>query len=160
MSDTPAKIPELSAEEISLFCQAVGVAPRRMGQGARETIARYDLGQRGVWIMGLISVGLDSPSRLSDALCIGRSLFTAELNRLSAAGLVVAEKDNLDGRRLKLRLTDKGNAANRELQASLNAFVRESLEGFSREDVMLCARLLLAFAGSDANRLGPAAGVD
>lgn len=148
-------VPALSEEDVALFCRAIGVAPRRMGRGARDVIARHDIGQRGVWIMALVSAGVDSPSRLSDVLCISRSLFTAELGRLSAAGLVVTEKDVSDGRRLKLQLTEKGAAASRQLQKTINIFVNETLAGFSRADVLKCARLLLAFAGADADRLGP-----
>jgi DNA-binding MarR family transcriptional regulator len=156
MSQQPASEPALNEEQVALFCRAVGVAPRKMGRGAEEIVSHYNLGQRGVWIMALINVGQDSPSRLSDALCIGRSLFTAELNRLTKAGLVAAEKDSIDGRRLKLRLTAKGVAANQRLQKTIIQFMNENLAGFSKDDVLLCARLLLAFAGTDADRLGPA----
>ncbi len=126
-----------------------------MGRGAEAFVKRYDLGRRGVWIMGLISVGLDSPSGLSDALCIGRSLLSAELQRLTRAGLVTAEKDATDGRRLTLRLTPRGEKANARLQETLSRFVNDSLSGFGKEDVLRCARLLLAFAGADAGRFGP-----
>lgn len=151
-----ASIPALGDGEVTRFCQAIGLAPRAMGRGAEEFVKRYDLGRRGVWIMGLISVGIDSPSGLSDALCIRRSLLSAELARLAKAGLVSSEKDSSDGRRLRIELTREGKAANSRLQKSLNKFVNENLAGFSKEDVLLCSRVLLAFAGSDAGRLGPA----
>ena len=146
-SDQPTA-PKLNDEEVALFCNAIGVAPRKMGQAARELVEKYDLGHRGVWIMAMINGGLDSPSRLSDALCIGRSLFTAELSRLVAAGLVESSKDARDGRRLLLRLTDKGLAENARLQKTVNGFVNENLAGFDKHDVMLCTKLLLSFAGS------------
>ena len=147
--------PELSDEEVAQFCRAIGVAPRALSRGATEFVSRHKLGRRGVWIMGLISVGLDSPSGLSEALCIGRSLLSAELARLTRAGLVATEKDAADGRRLKLALTEEGKAANGRLQQSLSRFVNDNLAGFSKEDALLCARLLLAFSGADADRFGP-----
>lgn len=148
MGKTQSKAPKLTEEEVALFCNAVGVAPRKLGQAAREMIAKYDLGLRGAWILAMINGGLNSPSRLSDALCIGRSLFTAELSRLVAAGLVETEKDARDGRRLLLQLTPEGVAANDRLQKTVNGFVNENLSGFDKEDILRCTRLLHSFAGS------------
>lgn len=154
MSKRQPRAPELNDEEVALFCNAIGVVPRKMGEAARELVEKYDLGHRGAWILAMINGGLNSPSRLSDALCIGRSLFTAELSRLVAAGLVKARKDSKDGRRLLLELTPEGLAANKRLQKTVNGFVNDNLSGFSREDVQLCTRLLLSFVGSASVDLG------
>lgn len=148
MAANRSDAPRLTEEEVALFCNAVGVAPRKLGQAAKELVEKYDLGQRGAWIIAMINAGANSPSRLSDALCIGRSLFTAELNRLVSAGLVETRKDARDGRRVQLALTREGVAEHDRLHEKLNRFVNENLAGFAKEDILLCARLLHSFAGS------------
>jgi len=153
MRPNPKPAPQLSEQEVALFCTAVGVAPKGMADAAADLIERYDLGRRGAWIMGMISSGLNSPSRLSDAFCIGRSLVTAELNRLVEAGLVETRKDAKDGRRLRLHLTEIGEVENERVQASVNALVNGKLSGYSREQVMLCAEVLFTLAGNQADTL-------
>src|SRR5688500_12689839 len=77
---TAAAHPDLTPHEIAVFCNLLGVAPRQMMKAREAITARYDLGPRGAWIIGLLEVGVNSPSALTEVLCIGRSLVTAEIN--------------------------------------------------------------------------------
>lgn len=137
----------LSDEEIAHLCSVIGVAPRQLA-AARETVTEgFDLGPRGAWMLGMIEVGIDSPSGLADALRIGRSLATSELNRLSDAGLIEAERGVGDGRRSQLRLTARGRKANDSLRRALADFIGDRLGHYSRDELMLCARILRDLAG-------------
>lgn len=147
MSETTKGPGVLSDEEIAHLCSVIGVAPRQMAVAREAVTEEFDLGPRGAWILGMIEVGIDSPSGLADALRIGRSLATTELNRLSDAGLIEAERGEGDGRRLKLRLTPRGCAANDRLRHALAAFIGQRLGHYSRDELMLCARILRDLAG-------------
>ena len=144
---TQTKPGPLSDEEVAHLCSVMGVAPRQLAK-AREAITdQFDLGPRGAWILGMIGIGIDSPSRLADALRIGRSLATTELNRLSDAGLIEAQRGQGDGRRSQLRLTASGLEANERLGRALTTFVNTQLAGYTRDELLLCARILRDFAG-------------
>jgi DNA-binding MarR family transcriptional regulator len=139
--------PDLSAEEIAIFCNVIGVGPRQMMKAREEITERYDLGPRGAWIIGLIEVGVTSPSALTEVLCIGRSLVTAEINRLLQANLVAGVQSERDGRRTVLELTDEGWRVSRELREKVNEFVIGRLAGHTREEVLACIALLQDFVG-------------
>src|SRR5205814_525045 len=96
----------------------------------------------------MIEVGIDSPSKLADAFRIGRSLATTELNRLAESGLIESRRGEGDGRRSKLYLTERGREANDRLRHAIARFVTERLGHYSRDDLMLCARILRDFSGS------------
>jgi DNA-binding MarR family transcriptional regulator len=139
--------PALTPYEIALFCNVLGVAPRHMMKAREAITAHYDLGPRGAWIIGLLEVGIHSPSELTEVLCIGRSLVTAEINRLFQAGLVAANQSTRDGRRIELELTDEGKRVSEELRATINEFVSSRLSGYSRRQVLDCIALLQDFVG-------------
>ena len=144
---TQPKTGPLSDEEVAHLCSVMGVAPRQLAKAREAITEQFDLGPRGAWILGMIGVGIDSPSRLADALRIGRSLATTELNRLSDAGLIEAQRGAGDGRRSQLLLTASGREANERLGLALTAFVNTRLGGYTREELLLCARILRDFAG-------------
>lgn len=137
----------LSDEEVAHLCSVMGVAPRQLAKAREAITEQFDLGPRGAWIMGMIGVGIDSPSGLADALRIGRSLATTELNRLSDAGLIEAQRGQGDGRRSQLHLTAAGREANDRLGHALTRFVNDRLTGYTRDELLLCARILRDFAG-------------
>ena len=137
----------LSDHEVAHLCSVMGVAPRQLAKAREAITEQFDLGPRGAWILGMIGVGIDSPSGLADALRIGRSLATTELNRLSDAGLIEALRGQGDGRRSQLVLTDAGQEANERLGHALTTFVNTRLAGYTRDELLLCARILRDFAG-------------
>lgn len=139
--------PDLSAHEIAVFCNLLGVAPRQLAIGREAITGRYDLGPRGAWIIGLLEVGVNSPSALTEALGIGRSLVTSEINRLLQADLMTGNQNAADGRRTVLALTAEGRRVSAELRATINELVTSRLAGYSREQVRDCTALLQAFVG-------------
>jgi DNA-binding MarR family transcriptional regulator len=139
--------PDLSPHDVAVFCNVIGVGPRQMMKAREEITERYDLGPRGAWIVGLIEVGVNSPSALTEVLCIGRSLVTAEINRLLQAGLVAGIQSERDGRRTVLELTEEGWRVSRELREKVNEFVIGRLAGHTREEVLACIALLQDFVG-------------
>ena len=137
----------LSDEEVAHLCSVMGVAPRQLAKAREAITEQFDLGPRGAWILGMIGVGIDSPSGLADALRIGRSLATTELNRLSDAGLIEALRGRSDGRRSQLILTAAGHEAHERLGRALTTFVNTRLAAYTRDELLLCARILRDFAG-------------
>ena len=146
-SAAPAR-PDLNDEDVSMFCNVIGLGPRTMRTARAAITARYDLGPRGAWIMGMIETGITSPSALTEALCIGRSLVTAEINRLEQAGLVTGNQSAREGRRIVLELTREGKRASAELRVAVNDFVTSRLAGYSKEEVLACIALLQDFTGA------------
>lgn len=141
-------LPALDEEDISDFCNVLGLAPRQLVAAREDVTARHDLGPRGAWILGLIERGVSSPSALTAVMRIGRSLTTAEINRLTEAGLVEGRQSASDGRRVDLVLTRAGQRAADELRAALTDHIIARLAGFSREQVRDCIALLQAFTGA------------
>lgn len=139
--------PELTAQEIAVFCNLPGLAPRHLAKGIEAITNLYDLGPRGAWMIGLIEIGVSSPTALTDAFCIGRSLVTAEINRLLHAGLVTTSQSPEDGRRTILALTPQGRRVSAKLRATVNAFVSQRLAGHSRDEVLAAIALLRDFVG-------------
>ena len=146
--------PKLSTEELGRFCTAMAMAPRQLRHAAAVITERFDLGPRGAWIIGLIATGSAYPSDLTRIFGVGRSLITAELVRLEAASLITCTRSGDDARRVELALTPLGRTANDELGDELGALVGDRLAAYTREDILLCMRILHAFTGSapDARR--------
>jgi DNA-binding MarR family transcriptional regulator len=103
---------------------------------------RFDLGPRGTWVLNLVSIGLNHPHELAEMLRIGRSLVSAELARLTEAGLIVSRQGTHDRRRSELALTAAGEEALKEVRAELARLVTESLVHYSPEQLRLCGRIL------------------
>jgi DNA-binding MarR family transcriptional regulator len=138
-----AREPELSWEEIGFILEGLVIAPRPMKSITRDITAEYSLGPRGAWIAVLISIGeVVFPLDLTKAFQIGRSLITAELTRLSDAGLIEYKKNDGDGRRVELILTPLGETVQRRVKADLAKMVTRRLASYTREQVLLFGRML------------------
>ena len=103
---------------------------------------RYDLGPRGAWILNLISSGVVHPTDLSTMFAVGRSLITAELVRLTEAGLIVARPGEQDRRRSELALTPAGEVASRQIRERIAAIIHENLRDYSADEMRKFARML------------------
>jgi DNA-binding MarR family transcriptional regulator len=137
------RAPELSWEEIGFILEGLVIAPRPMKGITRDITAEYSLGPRGAWIAVLISIGeVVFPLDLTKAFQIGRSLITAELTRLSDAGLIAYKRNDGDGRRVELMLTPLGETVQRRVKADLAKMVTRRLASYSREQVLLFGRML------------------
>ena len=136
---------DLSWDEISLIGEGLSQASRPLKLATQKITDEYSLGPRGAWMLRLISKGKSYPLDLAKAFNIGRSLITAELNRLSEAGLITYTKSVSDGRRLELRLTALGERVSRRVKQDLSKLITHRLSGYTHEQVALCARMLLDF---------------
>ncbi len=104
----------------------------------------YNLGPRGAWILNVISHGVAYPLELSQVFCVGRSLITAEIARLTEAGLVDARPGQDDRRKTELTLTPRGKQASGEIRAEMLRIVRRRLAGFAPGEVRLVSEALRA----------------
>ena len=146
-TDAPAERPAagrvpLSLEEMGKLCQLITAAQRELRGATRGIAEEFSLGHRGAWIIGMISKGIVFPSDLTDMMRISRSLMAAELERLVQAGLITSRKNERDGRRLELALTPLGEGANDRLGRDIDRMFQERLSSYSREQILLCMRIL------------------
>ena len=147
---TPARAAKNTAdigwEEIAFLAEGLAFGPRALHAATAGVTERYNLGPRGAWILNVISHGVAYPLELSQVFCVGRSLITAELVRLTDAGLVDARPGQDDRRRTELTLTDLGKRASAEIRDELSAIVRRRLAGFGADEVRLTAEALRALS--------------
>jgi DNA-binding MarR family transcriptional regulator len=150
--------PELTWEEIGYICEGLVLAPRPLRVATGKITEEYSLGPRGAWITQLISIGeVVFPLDLTKFFQIGRSLITAELTRLSDAGLIAYKKSDKDGRRIELTLTPLGQSVQRRVKAELTKLVTRQLASSTREHALLFGRMLHEFGGvaPKGAKLGP-----
>ncbi len=137
-----AGIESLGWDELGLVCEGLAFGQRPLRAATRGLTRQYDLGPRGAWILSLISGGKRYPLELSGALKSGRSLITAELARLTEAGLVTASQGRPDRRRSELALTPLGQKACQRVREEMARIVRRNLAQYSAEEVRLFSRML------------------
>ena len=140
---------ELGRQEIEFLAEGLAFGPRALRAATAEVTQRYNLGPRGAWMLNVISHGVAYPLELASVFCVGRSLITAELARLTDAGLVNARPGKDDRRKTELTLTPLGKAASNEIREDFLKIVRRRLAGFDRQEVRLVAEALRAL-GKDA----------
>lgn len=136
----------LDHEDMRAFTHALTSARGQFTHATKALCIEFSLGPRGPWIIGLIGRSPIAPHQLATFYNVGRSLITAELNKLAEAGLILQTRDSADGRRVTLSLTAAGQQIYKRLGKDLDAFLSERLMGYSREEVMLCTRLLADFS--------------
>lgn len=144
--DSPTRqesaIDTLGWDELGVVVEGLAFSQRPLRAATREVTRQYDLGPRGAWILSLISGGKCFPLELSKSLKAGRSLITAELARLTEAGLVTARPGRDDRRRSELALTDLGHQACQRVRDEMARIVRRNLSAYSAEEVRLFSRML------------------
>lgn len=136
----------LSHEDMRAFTHALTSARGQFTYATKALCTEFSLGPRGPWIIGMVGKHIVAPHELAAFYNVGRSLITAELNKLVSAGLIVQGRDETDGRRVTLSLTRTGRTIYNRLGDDLDAFLSDRLSGYSREDVVLCTRMLSDFA--------------
>jgi DNA-binding MarR family transcriptional regulator len=137
-----AKPPQLSWEDVGFICEGLAFASRLLWTAIRDITDEYSLGPRGAWIVRLVGIGDMSPLDLTNVFRVGRSLITAELVRLTQADLITYKKSASDGRRVELALTTLGRTVERRVKESLTQMVTQRLSSYTREDILLCGRML------------------
>lgn len=141
-------VTQMPWEELGFLLHGMSFASRPMHAATSDITEQYALGPRGAWILVLIDNGHVYPLDITNVFRIGRSLISAELVRLTKAGLVTATKSPADGRRTPLALTPLGAETCRRVRDQLRALVAKRLAGYSHEELMLCARMLNDFRRS------------
>lgn len=137
---------DLAPQEVGFLCYGLKMAPGELQGCIKPIIDQYSLGPRGVWMVGLIGKGMVFPSDLTRMLKIGRSLVTAELNRLTEAGLIETRQHEEDGRRVELRLTAEGERASDLLGEALSGLIDGRLASYTRDEKLLFTRMLRDFS--------------
>jgi DNA-binding MarR family transcriptional regulator len=139
--EPPAGAP-LTWDDIGLLCHGLVFAQRPILAATKDVTERNSLGPRGAWLLNLISAGVNFPHELSEVMGIGRSLMSAELARLTDAGLIVSKPGATDKRRTELALTDKGEAEHKVIHAEIERILRAGLANYSPDEVRLVTRML------------------
>lgn len=135
----------LSWEEVGFICEGLSFASRPVAMATQGITDEYSLGPRGAWMVRMISRDQTFPLDMAKVFRIGRSLITAELTRLTDAGLVTYQQSATDGRRVELTLTPLGEQVNRRVKQELTKLVTQRLSGYTRDEILLCARMLHDF---------------
>ena len=138
----------LGWNDLGLVLEGMALSMRPIRAATREVTQRHGLGPRGAFTLSLISGGVTYPLELALALKVGRSLVTAELDRLREAGLITSTPGTQDRRRSELALTEAGAAACEEVRAAMRRIITRNLEAYSAEEIRLFGRML-----RDARRL-------
>ena len=124
------------------MCQGLAFAQRPLLAATKDVTARHSLGPRGAWLINLISAGVVFPHELSEVMGIGRSLMSAELARLTEAGLIESTPGATDKRRTELALTAMGKAEHKVIRSEIERIVRAALADYSADEVRLLSRML------------------
>lgn len=132
----------LSWDEMGYLWEGVSFVSRALRATTDKVTKAYDLGPRGAWILNLLSHDVIYPLDLARLLCVGRSLITAELARLTEAGLVTTKPGEADRRRTELTLTALGQIACQSIRDEMAASVRHNLAVYSAEEIRLFAQML------------------
>lgn len=142
---------DLTWEDVGAVAEGLAFGPRALNAATESVIARHSLGPRGAWILNVISHGITYPLQLASIFCVGRSLITAELARLTEAGLIESRPGRDDRRKSELTLTELGQAASDEVRQEMSRVIRKRLAGFSPEEIRIAAAVMhaLSLSGED-----------
>ncbi|MDE2597432.1 MAG: winged helix DNA-binding protein [Sphingomonadales bacterium] len=146
-----ADVSALGWDEIGFLCEGLAFAARPLRQATQSVTERYDLGPRGAWIINVISGGVAYPLDLARVFKVGRSLITAELARLTEAGLITSRPGEADRRRVELALTPEGEAASAQICDEMRAAILRNLAGYSADEVLHFAEMLRTVRGDGAD---------
>lgn len=137
----------IANEYAEAVLNVVGMAARRMLALVEPINIRYSLGPRGASMLTLIERGAIHPAQLAEIYEVGRSLITAEISRLVAAGLVTREGFDQDKRRASLALTPLGKDISAKCFASYVKTLESSLGHYSQEERTLFLAMLQDLGG-------------
>lgn len=150
-ADRPKGAP-LTWDDLGLLCHGLVFASRPIMAASKGVTERNSLGPRGAWLINLIEAGVVFPHELSEVMGIGRSLMSAELARLTEAGLITSKPGATDKRRTELALTEKGLAEHKVIHAEIDRILRAGLANYTPEEVRLFTRMLRDLRESSTTR--------
>lgn len=142
---------ELSHEEFGLLTEGLAFAQRPIRASAEQATRDYELGPRGPFILRLLAGGVAFPNELAAVLRVGRSLITAELAKLTEAGLITATQGTGDRRRSHLSLTPQGAELAQRIYSSIRQNIARNLAAYSPDELRLFARMLRDVRGAETS---------
>lgn len=137
----------VTPEYTSYLLNTVGVTARRMLAIMEPVNQQYSLGPRGASMLSLIDHGSVHPAELAEIFEVGRSLITAEINRLVAAKLIERNESDGDKRRATLNLTPLGKKVSGDCFKTIRQVVDTSLARYSDQERNLLLTMLNDLAG-------------
>jgi DNA-binding MarR family transcriptional regulator len=153
----PAQTSELASRLLRLL--------PRLQQWAASTVqanrGEHDLSLRQFAVLYLIREGEDSPSALARRLRISPAVVTGLLDRLEQHGFLRRRMDPGDRRRLRLELTESGQAASLAVGQMLSREIAQQLDRAPAADLAALAQALglleqtVSALERDSPRLGP-----
>lgn len=132
----------LTWDDLGLLCHGLVFAARPIMAASKDVTERNSLGPRGAWLINLIDAGVVYPHELSEVMGIGRSLMSAELARLTDAGLITSKPGATDKRRTELALTEKGLEEHKVIHAEIDRILRAGLANYTPDEVRMFTRML------------------
>lgn len=137
----------VTPEYTAYLLHTVGVTARRMLAIVEPINQQYSLGPRGASMLTLIDRGAVHPAQLAEIYEVGRSLITAEINRLLSAKLVVRHESDSDKRRATLSLTPLGKKVSADSFKTILKVVDTSLARYSDQERNLLLTMLIDLGG-------------
>ena len=135
---------EALVRELSMHAMT---ALRALRHEAQRVFEPLGLRPSQVLVLEMIHRGLDQPKLLSDDLGTVQSAVTAVLNELQDVGLIDRSTDPADRRRVRLRVTERGQVMLAQAgQAWLQA-ADATLAGVGLDDLRATARVVRALTG-------------
>ncbi len=140
--------PGLAWTEIGQFAEAMTFARRALFTPVEAINAEYALGQRGIWVIGMIASGrIRTHADIARHFGIPKSVVTEQIALLVSQDLVVTTPAPEDRRQKNLALSDRGRALNARLGAAFEQKFDQLLGRFTAADLRLCTELLNELAG-------------
>lgn len=137
----------VTPEYTAYLLHTVGATARRMLAIMEPINRQYSLGPRGASMLTMIDHGSVHPAQLAEIYEVGRSLITAEINRLVSARLVVRNESDGDKRRATLSLTPLGKKVSGESFRTILQVVDTSLSRYSDQERNLLLTMLNDLGG-------------
>src|SRR5690606_7859120 len=141
----------VTPEYTAYLLHTVGVTARRMLAIMEPINQQYSLGPRGASMLTLINHGSVHPAELAEIYEVGRSLISAEINRLVTAQLVERNESDGDKRRATLSLTPLGKKVSADSFKTLLQTVDTSLSRYSDKERNLLLTMLIDLGGESTH---------
>lgn len=141
--------PGLAWTEIGQFAEALTFARRALFTPVEAINAEYALGQRGIWVIGMIASGpIRTHADIARHFGIPKSVVTEQIALLLSQGLVTTAQAPEDRRQKNLAFSDRGRALNARLGEALDQKFDQLLGRFTASDLRFCTELLNELAGA------------
>ena len=125
-------------QNVNEVLQVAADALRGVHRQHKKFSRKTKLSDRAIYVLGLISGGLNRPSLLIDYFDVLPSTITVETDKLVEAGLIVREIDPSDRRVIRLALTASGQALLRQAMDLINSMFLPRVQDIPEEELRAC----------------------